>query len=133
MQTSTAGSIAHVSSFLATKFLVWAKGTAEVIGARESDSLVRRLVVVVGLLLKFVLDVVPDGVAGFYGLEEAFCGFGDGFEVADEGGADGVVLEEGLKTRVCGDVAVSVGEEVRQVFFEVCRGHRVEVGKIIGH
>jgi hypothetical protein len=100
----------------------------------ELDSLVRRLVVVFGgLLLEFVLDVVPDGIAGFYGLEEAFCGFGDGFEVADEGGADGVVLEEGLKTRVSGDVAVSIGEEVWQVLFEVCRGHCVEVGKIVGH
>ena len=100
----------------------------------ELDGLVRRLVFVFGgLLLKFVLDVVPDGVTGFYGFEEAFCGFGDGFEVADEGGAVGIVLEEGLKTRVSGDVAVSVGEEVRQIFFKVRRSHRVEVWKVIGH
>ena len=74
MQTSTAGSIAHVSSFLATEFCA----------AMESDGLVRRRVVVFGgLLLEFVLDFVPDGVAGFGRLEEALGGFGDGFEVAD--------------------------------------------------
>ena len=102
---------------------------------RKSDSLARRLVVVFGgLLLEFVLDVAPDCVAGFGGLEEALGGFGDGLEVADEGGAVWIVLEKGLKTRVFGYVAVAVGEEVRQVFFEVCRCHFVEIRKVgIGH
>ena len=68
---------------------------------KRLDSLADGDVVVFGaLLLKFVLDVAPDGVAGFDGLEEALGVFGDGFEVADEGGAVGIVLEEGLKARV---------------------------------
>ena len=56
---------------------------------------------------------------------------GDGFEVADEGGAVGVVLEEGLEARVGADAAVAVGEELRQVFLEVRRGHGVEIGESV--
>ena len=55
---------------------------------------------------------------------------GDGFEIADEGGAVGIVFEEGLEARVLADVAVAVGEEVRQIFFKVCRSHGVEIGKV---
>src|ERR1700730_10277847 len=87
------------------------------------------VVVINALVLQLVLDAVPDGVAGLFGeVEEAAGLIGDGFEVADEGGAVRVVPEEGLETRVGADVAVAVGEEVGEISFEVCRGHGVEVG-----
>ena len=88
-------------------------------------------VVVVGtLLLELVLNTAPDGVAGLFGeIEEAAGLVGDGFEVADEGGAVGVVLEKLLEPGIVADVAVAVGEELRQIFFKVSRSHGVEVGK----
>jgi len=99
------------------------------------DGLGDRKVVFFGaLMLELVLDAVPDGVAGFDRCEEAAGLVGDGFEVADEGSAVGVVLEEGLEARVGADVTVTVGEEVRQIFFKVGRGHIVKVGKLgVGH
>src|SRR5580698_8584653 len=85
-------------------------------------------------LLELVLDIAPDGVAGFGGGEEAFGVFGDGFKIVNEGGAVGVVLQEGLEPGVGADVAVSVREEIGQVFLEVCRGHGVEIWEIgVGH
>src|SRR6266849_1261679 len=92
-------------------------------------------VVVVGALqLQLVLDAGPDAVAGVGGFEEAAGLVGDGFEITDQGGAVGVVLEEGLEAGVGADVAVAVGEEVGQIFFKVRRGHGVEVGKPwVGH
>src|SRR5271167_3385530 len=87
-------------------------------------------VVVDGFLFEFVLDFVPDGVAGFGGGKEALGVFGDGFEIADEGGAVGVISEEGLEPGVGADVSVSVGEELGQILFKVGRGHSVEVGKV---
>src|SRR5580692_9716547 len=100
-----------------------------------SDGLGDGEVVVFGAhVFEFVLDAGPDGVAGVGGLEEAAGLVGDGFEIADEGGAVGVVSEEGLEARVCTDVAVAIGEEVGEILFKVCRGHGVEVGETgIGH
>src|ERR1700733_4621605 len=76
----------NFSRSLQTDSLPKGRGMLQEKIGRKSDSLARRLVVVFGgLLLEFVLDVAPDCVAGFGGLEEALGGFGDGFEVADEG------------------------------------------------
>ena len=74
--------------------------------------------------------LLQTAVAGLGGFEEALGLIGDGFEVADEGGAVGVVLEKGLEARILADVAVAVGEELRQIFLKVRRGHGVEVGKV---
>jgi hypothetical protein len=100
------------------------------------DGLGNGEVVVVGVLLpEFVLNSTPDGIAGLFGeVEEAAGLIGDGFQVADEGGAVGVVFEELLKTRIGTDVSVAIGEELRQVFFEVCRSHVVEIREVgVGH
>src|SRR6266478_4242690 len=85
-------------------------------------------------MLQLVLDAGPDGVAGLLGeVEEAAGLVGDGFEVADEGCAVGVVVEEGLEARVGADAA-SVGEDLGEVLFEVRRGHGVEVREPgVGH
>ena len=81
-------------------------------------------------LLELGLDVAPDGVARLVvGLEEAAGLVGDRFKIADEGGAVGVVAEEGLKARVGADVAVAVGEEVGQVLLKIRGSHGVEVGE----
>src|SRR5258708_38884368 len=97
---------------------------AGLIGLRDGD-----VVVFGALVFQRVLDAGPAGVAGFGGFEEAAGLVGDGFEVADKGGAVWVVLEECLQARVIADMTVAVGEEVGQVSFEVRRGHGGEVGK----
>jgi hypothetical protein len=58
-------------------------------GLRDGEVVVFRV-----LVFELVLNATPDGVAGLLGeVEEAAGLVGDGFEVADEGGAVGVVLE----------------------------------------
>ena len=88
------------------------------------------VVVFRALLLQLVLDLAPNGITGLVGwFEEAFGVLGDGLEVANEGGTDGIVFEEGLEAGVGRDVSVAIGEEVWQIFFKVGRSHGVEVGK----
>ena len=58
-------------------------------------------------LLEFVLDVAPDGVAGFFGgLEEAFGGVGDVSRSRTRAAQSGLALRKFVKTRVVADVAV---------------------------
>jgi len=81
-----------------------------------------------GFFAELVLDVGPDLVAGVAdGFEEAARVFGDGFEVADEGGAIGVLGEELLQAGVLADLAVSGGEEVGEVPFKLLGLEGVEV------
>src|ERR1700744_3206060 len=85
-------------------------------------------------MLQLVLDAAPDRVAGVGEFEQAAGLIGEGFEIADERGAVGMRFEKFLETRVGADMAVAVGEELRQIFFKVSRGHGVEVGKLgVGH
>ena len=68
---------------------------------------------VAGFFLELALDVLPDFVAGVAdGFEEAAGVFGDGFEVADEGGAVGIGVEEFLQAGILAYFAGTVGEEI---------------------
>ena len=77
---------------------------------------------------ELALDVAPDLVAGVADrLKEAAGGLGDGFEIADEGGAVGIAGEEILQPRVLADLAVAVGEELGKVLLELFGLEGVEV------
>jgi hypothetical protein len=90
---------------------------------------VYRFIALAGLLLELAGNVGPDGIARlFVGSEEVLGGVGDGLEVADERGAVGIGSEKLRETRIFAEYsALSAGEELRQILFELANGHRVEV------
>ncbi len=79
-------------------------------------------------LAKLALDVAPDLVAGIIDRrEETARSFGDGLEVADQGGAVGIAGEEVLEPRIFADFAVAGGEEFGEILLELFGLEGVEV------
>src|ERR1035437_782461 len=73
-----------------------------------------------GFFAELALDLGPDFVARIFdGFEQAAGGLSNGFEVADERGAVGILGEELLQPGVLTDLSVAGGEEFGEIVFKL--------------